>query len=258
MAENLSALDFYVSVAPFISLNGLAYLCEHSDTQNCSKCASLSRHFVKLSHTGGWGGGARSEAKTVSINLRGRGWGYWADDLSSLWWAAQHYLSYNGTDERDTERRRKKRPREESRMKMPARRDKLVEDKGTWGEDRERERDEGGSGRGRRALAEENVWLGFNTWRRTTQSALFKFIIALMKETPSKCVQEPKQKTCTLKFVTSCSIILLMIMTLSIPAACVENSIVNSPASRRGVPCFLPRLCDLCFVQTVEPERRRT
>lgn len=53
MAENLSALDFYVSVAPFISLNVLTYLCEHSDTQNCSKCASLSRHFVKLSHTGG-------------------------------------------------------------------------------------------------------------------------------------------------------------------------------------------------------------
>lgn len=51
MAENLSALDFYVSVALFTSLNVLAYLCERSDTQDCSKCASLSRHFVKLSHT---------------------------------------------------------------------------------------------------------------------------------------------------------------------------------------------------------------
>lgn len=80
MAENLSAPDFYVSVAPFISLNVLAYLCEHSDTQYCSKCASLSRRFVKLSHTGG---GARSKAKTMSINLRGRGWGYWVDDLLS-------------------------------------------------------------------------------------------------------------------------------------------------------------------------------
>lgn len=79
-----------------------------------------------------------------------------------------------------------------------------------------------------------------------------------VERNPTKGRQEPKQKSCALKFVTSCSISLLMIMTLLIRATGSRGEQHSElTRSRGGVPGFLPRLCDLRFVQTDEPAARR-